>query len=78
MPPARVVARSSSTARAAGYVPDGLSAQEWESMKKKKEVEAAKKKDYYKNKKFEVSKEIKPSNVFPWHYLVQHQYERVV
>lgn len=54
VPAARAVARSSSTARAAGYVPDGLSVKEWEAMKKKKADAATKKKQYYKNKTYEV------------------------
>lgn len=47
-------ARASSTAVSAGYVPDGLTAQQWEDMKKKKETEAAKRKKEVASKKFEV------------------------
>lgn len=55
MPAARVVAtRASSTAVSAGYVPDGLTAKQWEDMKKKKEAAAAARKKEVKNKKFEV------------------------
>lgn len=55
VPAARVsAARSSSTAVSAGYVPDGLTAKQWEDMKKKKEVAAAKRKKEVASKKFEV------------------------
>lgn len=55
VPAARVAAtRSSSTAVSAGYVPDGLTAQQWEDMKKKKEAAAAARKKEVKSKKFEV------------------------
>lgn len=37
------------------YVPDGLTEQEWNAMKKKKAEAQAKNKKYYKEKKFEVS-----------------------
>lgn len=56
VPPARVVARSTSTARGAGYIPDGLTEKEWEAMKKKKAAEAANNKKYFKQKKFEARK----------------------
>lgn len=56
VPAGRVsAARSSSTAvSAGGYVPDGLTAKQWEDMKKKKEVAAAKRKKEVAGKKFEV------------------------
>lgn len=55
VPAGRVsAARASSTAVSAGYVPDGLTAKQWEDMKKKKDTEAAKRKKEVKAKKFEV------------------------
>eukprot|EP00752_Nemacystus_decipiens_P016522 g14767.t1 len=54
VPAGRVsAARASSTAVAAGYVPDGLTAQQWEDMKKKKAADAAKRKKEVASKKFE-------------------------
>lgn len=55
VPAGRVsAARVSSTAVSAGYVPDGLTAQQWEDMKKKKATDAAKRKKEVASKKFEV------------------------
>ncbi|CAM9913005.1 unnamed protein product [Scytosiphon promiscuus] len=54
VPAARVTAaRASSTAVSAGYVPDGLTAEQYEGMKKKKADAAAKRKKEVKDKKFE-------------------------
>lgn len=54
VPAARVAAtRASSTAVSAGYVPDGLTAKQWEDMKKKKEDAATARKKEVKGKKFE-------------------------
>ncbi|CAM9447492.1 unnamed protein product [Sphacelaria rigidula] len=53
VPPARAVARSSTTTIAAGYVPDGLTPQQYEKIKKEKADAAAKKKKFFKEKKFE-------------------------
>lgn len=55
VPAVRISAvRESSSARPAGYIPDGLTEQEYESMKKKNADSAAKKKKFYKEKKYEV------------------------
>eukprot|EP00903_Cladosiphon_okamuranus_P007894 g7626.t1 len=54
VPAGRVSAtRASSTAVSAGYVPDGLTAQQWEDMKKKKAADAAKRKKEVAAKKVE-------------------------
>eukprot|EP00737_Agarophyton_chilense_P005298 gb/GEZJ01007735.1/.p1 GENE.gb/GEZJ01007735.1/~~gb/GEZJ01007735.1/.p1 ORF type:complete len:135 (-),score=25.68 gb/GEZJ01007735.1/:273-617(-) len=54
VPAGRVsAARASSTAVSAGYVPDGLTAKQWEDMKKKKAADAAKRKKEVASKKFE-------------------------
>lgn len=55
VPAARVTsARASSTAVSAGYVPDGLTAKQWEDMKKEKASKAAARKKEVASKKFEV------------------------
>lgn len=54
VPPVRAVARPSSTTIAASYVPDGLTPQQYEKIKKDQAEAAAKKKKYFKEKKFEV------------------------
>ncbi len=55
VPATRVTAaRASSTSVSAGYVPDGLTAKQWEDMKKEKASKAAARKKEVANKKFEV------------------------
>lgn len=55
VPAGRVsAARASSTAVSAGYVPDGLTAKQWEDMKNKKAAAASKRKKEVAAKKFEV------------------------
>ncbi|CAN0330937.1 unnamed protein product [Ectocarpus sp. 12 AP-2014] len=54
VPATRVTsARASSTAVSAGYVPDGLTAKQWEDMKKEKASKAAARKKEVASKKFE-------------------------
>lgn len=48
--------RPSTTTCSAGYVPDGLSENEWDKIKKEKADQLAKNKKYYKEKKFEVGR----------------------
>lgn len=56
VPATRVTAaRASSTSVSAGYVPDGLTAKQWEDMKKEKAAKAAARKKEVANKKFEVN-----------------------
>lgn len=57
VPAARLtVARPSSTAVSAGYVPDGLTEKQWDEIKNKKASAAAASKKKVAAKKFEVSR----------------------